>query len=196
MKKIIVIALMGLLSVAAMAQTKFAHVYFEELVQLTPEADEARNKMRAANKEAQETGQAMIEEFQNKYAQYQQKAASWTPAIKESKEKELTEMQQRIQEFDQSIQQELQQQQQTLFAPIHKKVQDTVNEIAKKAGYIYVFGALTLFYIDPAQSVDITPEARKMLGIKEGRTLETLQKEIQEYAQQEQAAAAAATSAK
>ena len=127
MKKILLIAVSALVAVSAFAQNKFAHVNFSELVQLCPDADEARVKMSAASTEAQETYQAMVEEFQTKYQQYESKASTWSDSIRASKEKELQEIQGRIQEFGQSVDAELQQQQQTLMAPIQKKASEVVN---------------------------------------------------------------------
>ena len=127
----------------------------------------------------------MVEEYQAKYTTYSQKASTWTTAIRESKEKELMEIQQRIQDFDQSIQKELTEMQQMLMAPIQKKAMDTVNALAKDGGYIYVFDKTSILYIDEAQSTDLTPAARKALGIPEGRTLETLQQEIAARQQQQ-----------
>ncbi|MBR1575282.1 MAG: OmpH family outer membrane protein [Bacteroidales bacterium] len=190
MKKLVLFAAMALVTVAGFAQPKFAHVNFTELVQLMPEADQAREAMNASQKEASETFQSMYEEYQTKMQQYQQKAASWTPAIKESKEKELAGIQQRLEEFNQTIQQELQQQQQQLMAPIYQKAQEAVNTIAKAGGYIYVMDQSTFLYLDPAQSVDLTPEARKALNIPAGRTLESLQAELQAAAEAEAAAQA------
>lgn len=179
MKKILLIAVLGLASVAGFAQQKFAHVNSQELVTLMPEADKAREVMDASSKEAQETYQSMVDEYQSKYSQYQQKGATWTQTIRESKEKELAEISQRIQEFEQSIQIELQQQQQQLMAPIYEKANNTIQEVAKKGGYIYVFDVNSALYIDPAQSVDITSECRKILGIPADRTIEQLQKELE-----------------
>lgn len=184
MKKILLIAAMAFVSAAAFAQPKFAHVNFTELYQLMPEADEARATMTAASNEAQETYQAMMDEFQTKYSQYQQKASTWTATIRESKEKELSDMQARIQEFSQNVQQELAAQEQQLMAPLYQKAQDTVNKLAKDGGYIYVFEASSVLYVDPAQSTDLTPAARKALNIPEGRTLESLQAELQAAQQQ------------
>jgi predicted kinase len=39
-----------------------------------------------------------------------------------------------------------------------------------------------VIYVDATQSTDLTVEARKVLGIPEGRTLETLQQELQAQA--------------
>ena len=107
MKKIVLAVVAILAGICLQAQPKFAHVNFSELVQLMPEADQARATMAASSKEAQETLQAMQEEINNKYTQYEQKVSSWSPAIRESKEKELTDLNRRAQEFYQNIQQEL-----------------------------------------------------------------------------------------
>jgi cationic outer membrane protein ompH len=187
MKKVMIIAAMALVCAAASAQQKFAHVNFQEIVQLMPEMDSARVQTETASKEANETYAAMVQEFQSKYQQFEQKQASWTPAVRESKQRELGEIQNRIQEFEQAIQQDLQQLQNQLMAPIYQKAQGVVNDIAKKQGFIYVFDASQVLYVDPAQSTDITKEARTALGIPEGRTIETLQAELQAKAAAAQA---------
>lgn len=191
MKKIVLIVAAAFLSLAASAQEpKFGYVDFTEVIQLMPEMDSARVQIDAASAEAQETYQAMVEEFQSKYQQFEQKQASWTPAIRESKAAELQQIEGRIQEFQQAIQQDLQQLQNQLQAPIYQKAQKAVNELAKAKGIAAVFEKASLLYIDPAQLVDLTPEARKAVNIPEGRTLETLQQELQAKAQAAQAAQA------
>jgi outer membrane protein len=179
MKKIVLFAAMALVTMTGFAQPKFAHVNFTELVQLMPEADKAREAMNASQKEASETFQSMYEEYQTKMQQYQQKASTWTPAIKESKEKELGEIQNRIQEFQQSIQMELQQQNQQLMEPIQKKALETVEKLAKAGGYTMVFDPSQFLYFDKSQCKDLTADARKALNIPAGRTLEDLEKELQ-----------------
>jgi len=188
MKKMFMIAAMAMISLAATAQDfKFAYVDFTEVVQLMPEMDSARVQIDAASAEAQETYGAMVEEYQSKAQQFQQKQASWTPAIRESKAAELQQIEVRIQEFQQAIQQDLQQLQNSLQAPIYEKAQNAINELAKSKGVALVFEKSSLLYIDPAQGLDLTPEARTMLNIAEGRTLETLQQEMMAKAQAAQA---------
>lgn len=177
---------MILLSLAALfgglslnAQSKFAYVNFTELVQLMPETDEARATSEASANEAQETYKGMVEEYQKKLEQYQQKAATWTAATKESKEKELAEIENRIREFQGAIQQELQEQQAKLMAPIYKKAQETVSKLGKDGGFVFVFDQANLLYFDAAQCTDLTAEARKVLNIPADRTMESLQAEMQ-----------------
>ena len=185
MKKIFIIAAMALMTLSASAQ-KIGRVNFSELVQLMPETDEARSTLQAISKEADETLQSMYEEYQTKMNQYQQKQATWTPAIKESKEKELMEIQNRLQESQQTFQQEIQQKQNELMAPIYEKAQNTIKELAKGQALTAVFDASSALYFDEATTVDLTPAARKALNIAEGRTLQSLQEEIQAQAASQQ----------
>ena len=189
MKKIFLIAAMAFVSLAATAQDfKFAYVDMNELIMLMPEMDEARATMEENQKTNEEILVAMYEEYQTKMQQYQQKAETWTPAIRESKEKEIMEIQARFEQTQQSLQQEIQQLQQSLQAPIYEKAQNTVNDLAKAKGVAFVFEKSSLLYVDPAQGIDLTPDARAALNIPADRTLETLQAELQAKAQ---AAAAA-----
>ncbi len=183
MKKIIFVAAASLFATAAFAQNGTAvttgHVNTTELIQLMPAMDTVRTRLDEAQKEANETYNAMVEEFQGKVSTYQQKQASWTPAIKASKEKELQDIQARLEEFQQTIGQELQQMQQSLQAPIYQKVNEAIQNISKEKKLAYVFDVQTLLYVDSAQSIDLTPELRVILGIPEGRTLASLQEELQ-----------------
>ena len=192
MKKIIMIAAMAVMSVAAMAQDfKFGYVDFNEVIMLMPEMDEARATIEENQKTNEEILMTMYKEYETKMQQYQQNNATWTPAVREMKEKELMQLEQNLQQNQQVLQQELQQLQQQLQAPIYKKAQDTENELAKAKGLALVFEKNSLLYLDPAQGVDLTPEARTALNIPADRTLEQLQQEMQAKAQAAQAAAQA-----
>ena len=184
MKKLFVIAIAALATLTASAQ-QLAKVNFNELVMLMPEMDAARATIAASQKEAEETYAAMVEEYQGKVTQYQQKNASWTAAIKESKEKELYDIQNRIQELQQNISQELQQQQSQLMAPINEKANNAVKEIAKAKGIDILLDASQAIYFSDAV-VDLTADARKALNIPADRTIEALQAELAAQAQQAQ----------
>ena len=180
MKKIILIAVMAVMSVAASAQNlKFGYVNFNEIVMLMPEMDAARATLEENQKTNEEILMSMYQEYQTKMQDYQAKAATWTVAIRESKEKELMDIESRLQQTQQSLQQEMQQLQTSLQAPIYEKAQTTIQDLAKAQGLAFVFEESSLIYIDPAQGVNLTTEARKALNIPEGRTLETLQAELE-----------------
>ena len=143
----------------------------------------ARDQITAMQNEAQETFNSMLEEYNTKATQYQQKSSTWTAAIKDAKEKELMDIQNRVQEFQQTISQELQQKQAELMNPIMEKAQKAVQDLAKAQGIVAVFDSGSALYFDENAVVDLTPAARKALGIKDGRTLEQLAQELQAAAQ-------------
>ena len=89
------------------------------------------------------------------------------------------DIQTRLEQTQQSLQQEMQQLQNSLQAPIYEKAQTTIQDLAKAQGLAFVFEESSLIYIDPAQGVNLTTEARKALNIPEGRTLESLQAELE-----------------
>ena len=115
MKKIIIIAAMALVSLAATAQeTKIAYVDFNEVIMLMPEMDAARATLEENEMTQNEILQSMYEEYQTKVQQYQQKAETWTAAIRQSKESELMEIQSRLEQTQQSFATEINQLQQEL----------------------------------------------------------------------------------
>jgi outer membrane protein len=77
----------------------------------------------------------------------------------------------------------MQQLQNSLQAPIYEKAQNVINALAKGKGVAAVFEKGTFLYLDPAQLVDLTPDARVALGIPEDRTIESLQAELEAKAQ-------------
>lgn len=164
--KIFALALV-FISTQSFAQTnKFGHINFQELVALMPERDSANVKLEKYATELDETLKGMQNEFNTKYQTYNQKSATWTAAILESKTKELEDMQQRLRLFQENAQADYQNQQQTLYAPIIKKAGDALTKIGKEGGFIYIFdlsGNSLLYHSDA--SVDILPLARKELGI-------------------------------
>ena len=68
-----------------------------------------------------------------------------------------------------------------------EKAQKAVEALAKSKGVAGVFEKASLLFVDPAQLVDLTAEARVALNIPEGRTLEQLQQELAAKAQATQA---------
>ncbi len=168
MKKIALIAIMAFFALGANAQNvKFGHINTQELVYLTADSDSARVRLIAYQKDLQEEMESMQTEYSNKLNTYQQKQASWTAAIRESKEAELQEIIQRIQQFQQTAQQDLSQLEATLYQPIFEKARTAIAKIAKEKGLSFVFETSTnpVVYYNEAQSVDILPLAKSALGV-------------------------------
>ncbi|MBQ5828376.1 MAG: OmpH family outer membrane protein [Bacteroidales bacterium] len=168
MKKVtkILALVMVLFATQSFAQTKLGHINMQELINLMPERDSAVVKLENYAKELDETMQGMQQEFNTKYQTYQQKSSTWTAAILEAKTKELQEMQERLQMFQQNAQQEMGQLQQQLYAPVFEKANKAIEKIGTEGGFTYVIdlSAGALIY-KGANSIDLLPMAKKELGI-------------------------------
>lgn len=178
MKKVVILTAAAVLlcSVQSFAQSfKFGHINMGELIQLMPERDSAVVKLEKYAKDLDETMRSMQEELQKKYQEYQENNANWLPAILEAKEKELAEMQQRLQQFSQNASMEYSNMQQQLLEPVMQKAREAVEKIGKANGFTYVFdlSAGSIIYFDAVNSTDILPMAKSELGIPADKTVPT-----------------------
>lgn len=167
MKRIILIlSFAAFITFGASAQ-KFGHINTSELVSLMAETDSARVQLEAYQNELIEEMDAMQTEYNTKLNTYQQKSSTWTAAIRESKEAELSEIVQRLNQFQQTAQQDLANMQQTLMTPIYQKAQEALNKIGKDNNLLYIFdtSAGAIIYMDEAQSMNLLPLAKAALGI-------------------------------
>jgi len=164
----ILLVLFVLVSSTGFAQNlKFGHINSQELISLMPDRDSALVKLEKYATDLDETLQEMKSEFQTKLNTYQQRQATWTAAVLEARQKELQEIDQRISQYQQTAQQEYQQMQQLLFAPVLQKANETITNIGKQRGLIYIFDTSTgaIPFINNELSEDILPLAKTALKI-------------------------------
>ena len=163
MKKII-IALMLIAPMALSAQ-KFGHVNTQELFAQMPEVAQIRLKMDTIQSQYEAQLASMNEEFQKKVQDYQTQEATMAEAIKQIRQQELQEMQQRIQLFYQTAEQDIQKQQQDLLTPVHERMAKAIKAVGEREGYTYIFDSAAMVHIG-ADAIDAMPSVKKELGIK------------------------------
>jgi outer membrane protein len=173
MKKVLLAAIAAVAALSANAQNfKFGHINGTEVVALMPERDSAEAKFIAYVKELEEQVETLQVEYNNKLNTYQQKAKTWSDIIRESKEKELQDLAQRVQEFQASAQQELQKQQSELLRPVIEKAANAVKKVGKDNGFTYIFDTsnAAVAYWDEATSIDVMDLVKKELKITKSAT--------------------------
>jgi len=163
MKKII-IAMMLVLPMIASAQ-KFGHINTQELFAQMPEVNQVKLKMDTIQNQYEMQMASMSEEFQKKYQDYQTQEATMPDAVKQIRQQELQEMQQRIQLFYQTAEQDIQKKQQELLVPIHEKLANAIKAVGEREGYTYIFDSAAMVHIG-TDAIDATPSVKKELGIK------------------------------
>ena len=168
MKKLFI--LLGvILGVSTVSAQKFARVNLQEVVVAMPEFEQAQKNLEAFGKDLQEQMEQIQVEFNNKLADFQKNQATMAASVKQMRQQELEQLQQRFSEFQQIAQQDFQKKEAELLEPVQKKGNDAVNKVAKAAGYIAVFNTAvpSLAYFDEAQLTDIAALVKKELGIVE-----------------------------
>lgn len=163
MKKII-IAMMLMLPMAISAQ-KFGHVNTQELFAQMPEMNQVKLKMDTIQNQYEMQLTSMNEEFQRKMQDYQSQEATMPDAVKQIRQQELQEMQQRIQLFYQTAEQDIQKKQQELLLPVHEKMVKAIKTVGDREGYTYIFDSAAMQYIAEGAN-DVMPAVKKELGIK------------------------------
>lgn len=163
----LLIVLLCVVGPATAQNFKFGHINSQELLNLMPERDSALVKLQKFGAELDETIQEMQQELQTKYNTYQQKQATWTAAVLEAKSREITEINTRLEQFNQTAQQDYQEMYQTLFQPVQAKAIAAINKVAKDQGFTYVFdlSVQSIAYYDTNVSVDLLPLVKAELGI-------------------------------
>lgn len=163
MKKLIVI--LALAMPMLVSAQKLGYVNTSELFAQMPEVAKIKLQMDTIQSQYENQLTMMQEEFQKKAQDYQNQAASMTDAIRQIREQELQEMQQRIQLFYQTAEQDITKKQQELLAPVHERMAKAINAVGEKEGYTYIFDSAAMVYIAPTAE-NVMPSVKKELKIK------------------------------
>jgi outer membrane protein len=173
MKKIIVVAALAIPVLLSGGKSfgqnmKFGHINSEELIQTLPEFDSAKVKLEKYQKELVNALELMTVELNNKSDAYNKESKNLSDLVKQNKEQELVDMNRRIQEFQTSAQQKLQERQAELYQPIFAKVDKAIKDIGKENGFFYIFDIAKgpLLYFDETKSINVLPMAKTKLGLK------------------------------
>jgi len=150
-------------------ESKFGHIDLQALIQVMPERATAEAAYAKQAKELEDQMGTMQTELESKYKEYVAKRDSLSDIVRTAKETDIQDLQQRIQNFQQVAQQQLQQKQNEMLKPIFEKAQKAVSDVAKEKGLIYVFdvsGELGTVLYRSNESLDVLPLAKTKLGIK------------------------------
>ncbi len=167
------LALVFVLGATSASAQKLGRVDLAAIVPNMPEYTEAVSNLEALGKELSMQLEQMNVELNNKYADYEKNVSTYSDSLRQMKERELMEMNQRLQDMQQYAQQDLQKKEADLMTPIYEKANAAVNKVAATGGYAVVFStagdqasSAGLAYFDPAQVKDITADVKKELGIQ------------------------------
>jgi outer membrane protein len=163
---IAILLILGL-TIPTISQTnaKFGYIDSNELIELMPGKDSVEAQLAEYQKNLERQIEDMIIEYQNKVQDYQANLATMSDIIRQTKEKEITDLEQRIQTFQQNAELDFQNKQAELYNPLIEKAKKAISEVAEENGYTYIFDAgvgILLYY---EKGDNILPMVRAKLGL-------------------------------
>jgi outer membrane protein len=156
----------------ANAQTKgspsaVAHINLDSLLQIMPEVQKANDSAEMYMAMLEKQLYTMSLELDRKLNEYDSLNKMWSPLIKSLKEKEIRDLQENIQAFQQTAQNDFTNYRAGLYQPIFKKIENAVKDVAVARGYKYVLdsskSAAVVLYANPGD--DIFNDVRIKLNI-------------------------------
>ena len=150
MKKILIFIM--LLAPMSMLAQKFGYVNSAELIQLMPEFANAQKK---------------IQELEKKGTEFEKLQKDSVPEnILKRRYEDLLQMEQRLQQYGQEVQQSLAQAEQQEMMNIQTKLRDALDAVGRDGGYVCIFdlsGGMP--YVSKTLCEDVTMKVRTKLGI-------------------------------
>ena len=167
LKKLLLAALLAA-PMCLFAQAKLGYVNTTEIFNLMPEKKTAEATIAEVSKKYENEFKALQDEFQKKYGEYQALAQDTPASIKERREQELQELNNKIQNFQDVAGQDMQRQQQTLVAPIQEKIRTAIQSVGAENGFTFIFDMSipTVLYTG-SDAVNVTPLVKTKLNLKD-----------------------------
>lgn len=144
---------------------KIAHISLDSLLSLMPESATAKQEAQDYYKQLENQVMMMQNELQTKYSDYQANESKYSEIIKQTKQKELNDLNQRIQDFQTQAQQDLQKKNDDLSKPVYDKAKKAIDQVAKENSYKYVLDTSSGIVLYSEPSDDIMALVVKKLGI-------------------------------
>ncbi|RYD58986.1 MAG: OmpH family outer membrane protein [Sphingobacteriales bacterium] len=170
MKKIVLFLAFGLLmignTVVAQTTTKFGYIDSRELLRAMPEITKADADLQTYAKAFQDQLQTMSKEYEKKVQDYQAQEKTMSEAVKEVKQKEIVDLQNRIESTNQSATEKVEKKREELYKPILEKADKAIKDVAKEKGFDYVFDASSGGLLHVRETDNLLPMVKTKLGIK------------------------------
>ena len=143
---------------------KIGYVDSQVIIDMMPESAKIQQDLQAYYGELQAELQAMANEYQTKMRDYEANSATMSNILRQSKEKEIVDLQGRIQEFQANAESDLAAKQEELSKPMLDKIKAAIDAVVKAKGLAYVFEKTVILSIGDS-AIDVTPDVKAKLGL-------------------------------
>ncbi|HNA57904.1 MAG TPA: OmpH family outer membrane protein, partial [Chitinophagales bacterium] len=144
---------------------KIGYLNTNELLVQMPEVKKADSVLNQYAEEMQKIYAAYVMEYQQKLADYQNNAASWSEVKRESVEKDLGNLQIRISDFEKESNDKLEAKKEELYGPILDNVKAKIKLVGDENKFTTILDGSAMLYVG-TDAVDILPLVKKKLGLQ------------------------------
>ncbi len=145
---------------------KLGHINSAQLLSLMPETKGADSALQRFGAQLESQLKSMSAEYENKINEFKRDEANMAEPIRQLRIKEITDLEERIQDFQQTAQQSIQKKKEELYSPIIKKADDAIKAVAKERGYTYIFDSSVGALLYANESDEILGMVKAKLGLK------------------------------
>ncbi len=159
--------LIGLLAMVAGVQAqKFGYLNSAAVLSEMPEIKQADSSLEALQKQLQKKGQQMVEDYQRKAQELQQKIqdGNITPRQQEEEVAKIKQEEDKIAQFEQDMMKQLNDKRTELMQPIYDRVNQAIKDVASENGYQFIFDSNVLLYAEESQDVSTLVKTKLGLG--------------------------------
>lgn len=163
-KLIAVLLFVAALPLAAFAQTKIGVVDIDSIRAAMPETAAAYEKLAAISRQYEEEYTKLTDEINKKVEEYQSMSGQTYSTIKEHRQQEIQDLDQRIQAFQQTAQKALAAERRACFEPIDAKIFEAIKAIGDEMQFSIIQQCNGVVYTG-TDVIDITDLVKTRLGI-------------------------------
>lgn len=167
MKSKITILFIAFLSTISIAQTKTGTINSDYIINIMPEAKIVVKKTQEYGARLDSSFSIKMKEYQDKVADFKEKEKEMGDLMKKTMIKELTGLEQNMNQYQNNGKKLMQLKQNELMRPLYKKLSDAIKVVVKEHGYTHILtiSGNEFAYVD--EKYDITKLVMAKLGVKE-----------------------------
>ena len=169
MKKVLALLIFSVIfNAGSLLAQKIGHINSNDLLMAMPERAQIETEIQNHAKQLENQLLTMQRELETKFQEFQAKESLMTESIREDKIKELNSLEQRLKDFQQSAQSDLQRKEQQLTEPLINKAKKAIEDVGKENGFTYVLdsGIGFILYMDETTAEDLMPLVKAKLGLE------------------------------
>ena len=148
-------------------QVSVAFVNTTQLLEAFPEKEAATQQLVALSENYKKELELMQNEYNKKYSDYITYQSSLAENIKLRRMQELTELENRMQQFMELAQEDIENQEKAMLEPLRQKIKEAIHAVGIERQYTVIYDLANpgIAFVSPS-AIDANPYVKQRLGIR------------------------------